>query len=609
MIFKNGKVFRAALRENSIRDGYEFKFIKNDVDRVTVVCADDCPWRIHASEMQGSKTFQIKTMTKHILHPRRYKMNAVTSTWLADKYMDKLIDDPKIKVKAIIRSAKRDFGVFISLDQAYRAKWKALERIESNHQQQYMKVRDYCEMVMTQNVGSVAKVQVERPFPTAGAFFFKGCFQCSRHKEEAFYQGLVETFNELMPGVEHRFCVRHLYANFKLLFKGNDLKDIVWGAASAYTLEEFKDYTQALKGMNKAAYNWLIKVPLNTWARSHFSYRSKCDIVSYNLCESFHQFIKEARDKPIITMVETIRWQLMARFREEKELISTFKDEICPRIMKQVKEAKFTATKCEAILAGKGIFEVQMGVRIGVQAFVVDIGKRSYENKWVHNESNPILPPKRRTKLGRPKKLRKKALDEKENATTISRQYEQAKCGNCGAYGHNKRRCKEPPTQINFPCQDTNNDNGKEKATTDNSKGKGKITNDNTAGKGKGNGATDSNPLSNVSGAINIPIGYVVPFSSVGSGAIRGSGSRSNRAVTSGKGRCRGRIGGDANPLGPDGLGFNGDSPVFYPIAINPSLLSQATNMFNQPTLPQVLAICFGISPSWWNLPFSFYNF
>ncbi|KAL3535433.1 hypothetical protein ACH5RR_003894 [Cinchona calisaya] len=62
MIFKDVKVFRAALRENSIKEGYEFRFVKNDGNRVTVVCDDECPWRIHASKMQGSNTFQIKTM-------------------------------------------------------------------------------------------------------------------------------------------------------------------------------------------------------------------------------------------------------------------------------------------------------------------------------------------------------------------------------------------------------------------------------------------------------------------------------------------------------------------------------------------------------------------
>ncbi|KAL3535427.1 hypothetical protein ACH5RR_003888 [Cinchona calisaya] len=64
--------------------------------------------------MQGSNTFQIKTMKKHTVHPRRYRMNAVTSTWVANKYMDRLIDDPKMKVKAIRKFIRREFGVFIS---------------------------------------------------------------------------------------------------------------------------------------------------------------------------------------------------------------------------------------------------------------------------------------------------------------------------------------------------------------------------------------------------------------------------------------------------------------------------------------------------------------
>ena len=58
------------------------------------------------------------------------------------------------------------------------------------------------------------------------------------------------------------------------------------------------------------------------------------------------------------------------------------------------------------------------------------------------------MPPFKRTKPGRPKKLRKKAPDELKSATSISRHYEQAKCGKCGAYGHKKRRCKEPPKQV-----------------------------------------------------------------------------------------------------------------------------------------------------------------
>ena len=38
-----------------------------------------------------------------------------------------------------------------------------------------------------------------------------------------------------MPGVEHRFYVKHMYENFKVLFNGADHKKLMWGAAATTT--------------------------------------------------------------------------------------------------------------------------------------------------------------------------------------------------------------------------------------------------------------------------------------------------------------------------------------------------------------------------------------
>ena len=54
----------------------------------------------------------------------------------------------------------------------------------------------------------------------------------------------------MMPGVELRFCVRHLYANFKSLYKGKDLKDLVWAAACAYTVQEWEENMNKIKAIN-----------------------------------------------------------------------------------------------------------------------------------------------------------------------------------------------------------------------------------------------------------------------------------------------------------------------------------------------------------------------
>ena len=44
-------------------------------------------------------------------------------------------------------------------------------------------------------------------------------------------QGLIPAMEMLFPTVEHRFCVKHIYNNFKLNFKGLELKATLWRCA------------------------------------------------------------------------------------------------------------------------------------------------------------------------------------------------------------------------------------------------------------------------------------------------------------------------------------------------------------------------------------------
>jgi len=44
-----------------------------------------------------------------------------------------------------------------------------------------------------------------------------------------------------MPGLEHRYCVRHLHANMKGKgWKGKEFKEALWGAARAPNEVQFK---------------------------------------------------------------------------------------------------------------------------------------------------------------------------------------------------------------------------------------------------------------------------------------------------------------------------------------------------------------------------------
>ncbi|RYQ92556.1 hypothetical protein Ahy_B09g098785 [Arachis hypogaea] len=41
-------------------------------------------------------------------------------------------------------------------------------------------------------------------------------------------KGLLSAFDEVIPGVDHRFCVRHFYNNFRKKFSGLHLKQLMW---------------------------------------------------------------------------------------------------------------------------------------------------------------------------------------------------------------------------------------------------------------------------------------------------------------------------------------------------------------------------------------------
>ncbi|KAJ4845161.1 hypothetical protein Tsubulata_018443 [Turnera subulata] len=98
--------------------------------------------------------------------------------------------------------------------------------------------------------------------------------------------------------------------------------------------------------------------------RHLMSPRIRCELLLNNLAESFNALILKARDKPIITLMESIQRLLMLRFVKKKKLIKENKEKLCPRIMKKLEKAKKDSTACIVIPGGHGQqFEVTHSYR------------------------------------------------------------------------------------------------------------------------------------------------------------------------------------------------------------------------------------------------------
>ncbi|GMJ12330.1 hypothetical protein HRI_004902200 [Hibiscus trionum] len=176
-------------------------------------------------------------------------------------------------------------------------------------------------------------------------------------------KGLMESVAELFPHVDHRTCVRHLYNNFKLheQHKGKALKDQLWRAARATYVREFEAAMETLKGLSSAGHTWLSGKDPTMWSKSHFSFKAKSDILLNNHCECFNKMIIEARDKPIITLVESIRSKLMQRIAKKRDEAEKLTGPLCPKIQKKLDNAFLLSQRCWPVRAGGAMYQVSCG--------------------------------------------------------------------------------------------------------------------------------------------------------------------------------------------------------------------------------------------------------
>jgi hypothetical protein len=152
---------------------------------------------------------------------------------------------------------------------------------------------------------------------------------------------LIEALEELMSSLEHRYCVKHLHANFKRKgFKGKEYKDALWGAVKAPNKIQFKYYLEVIKGMDQREYNYLERVDPKMWSRHAFRISSCSDILLNNIAESFNAWVLEERDQPILTCLETIQRQLMNRFDKKKAGVVNVTNLMCLKIMKKLEQNK-----------------------------------------------------------------------------------------------------------------------------------------------------------------------------------------------------------------------------------------------------------------------------
>ncbi|KAL0420466.1 UNVERIFIED_CONTAM: hypothetical protein Slati_3069500 [Sesamum latifolium] len=219
-----------------------------------------------------------------------------------------------------------------------------------------------------------------------------------------------------------------------------------------------------------------------------------CDMLLNNVCETFNACILDAREKPILTMLEWIREYLMRRMQENRDrAISKWNGKICPKIQKILQKQIAKVSDCIPIKADdihyqvscfdgsqhsvdlrarscscrkfqlSGIpckhaccaifYQKQDPVDFVDKCYSVETFKSVYqpsilpmthESLWVESFIIPPLSPNFGRGPGRPSKARRREEDEPRNKKKKKRGLQKLKriqktvhCTSCGEPGHN----------------------------------------------------------------------------------------------------------------------------------------------------------------------------
>ncbi|KAL4271328.1 hypothetical protein GQ457_13G011060 [Hibiscus cannabinus] len=332
---------------------FDFTFVSNNKEKVRVVCkGKGCPFVVHASQDKFDGCFKVKTLVTDHNCSVTFKNSRANFKFVGKHFISELRILPTLRSVQMIKLGREELNVELNKKLCFRARKWALEKIMGSVVHEFHRLWDYVNTLRAVDVrdGSFLKGSFKgeilsavgrdcnnQNFPIAWAvvevenretlaWFLNnlqhdigfgdgdGCTLLSDMQK-----GLLEEVPLYFPKIEHRFCARHMYANWRKVHNGGDLRMLFWKCYKATTQSEFAKYAKRIGKLKGKAYDdFMEKDPIH-WSKVFFSTSSKCDAVDNNFSEAFNSAIIGARFKSIISMLEDIRHYVMNRIVEQKE--------------------------------------------------------------------------------------------------------------------------------------------------------------------------------------------------------------------------------------------------------------------------------------------------
>lgn len=172
------------------------------------------------------------------------------------------------------------------------------------------------------------------------------------------------------PSSSHAICLRHVSESIGKEFKNSRLVHLLWKAAYSTTTVGFKEKMAEIEEISSDAAKWLQQFPPSQWALVYFE-GTRYGHLSSNI-EEFNRWILEARELPVIQVIERIHSKLMAEFEERRSKSNLWFSVLAPSPEKRMMEAIGVASTYQVLRSDEVEFEVISAER----SEIVNIGTR-----------------------------------------------------------------------------------------------------------------------------------------------------------------------------------------------------------------------------------------
>ncbi|KAK3193062.1 hypothetical protein Dsin_024372 [Dipteronia sinensis] len=132
-------------------------------------------------------------------------------------------------------------------------------------------------------------------------------------------KGVIAALELYFPFAKRRYCARHIFANFRLTYKGEHYKKLFWRAMRSCNVFEFNEAMDEIGAINPAAKSWLQKIDIDHWSRFAYDPIIRCDHVTNNMTEAFNNMLGSYRAESYLDLLEFIRRMVMRKFQERKD--------------------------------------------------------------------------------------------------------------------------------------------------------------------------------------------------------------------------------------------------------------------------------------------------